>query len=186
MRMIVGLGNPGNKYERTRHNTGFMVMDALAKKCNVDITQDKFQSLIVKTKIDGEDVLLVKPQTYMNNSGIAVRACMNFYKIDVKDLLIIYDDLDLPVGQIRLRQKGSAGGHNGIKSIIQHVGSNQFDRIRVGIGRDARIPIIDWVLMNYRPDEMQALQPAIDKAADAAYDSIFHSFDQTMNVFNQK
>ncbi len=186
MKIIVGLGNPGIKYQNTRHNAGFKVMDALADLCNVEFTQEKFSSLFAKTKIQGEDVILLKPQTYMNNSGFALRSCLDFYKASPKDVLVIYDDIDLPVGKIRLRQKGSAGGHNGIKSVIQCIFTSDFDRIRVGISRDARIKIIDWVLTNFKAEEQKDLQVAIDDAAHAAYASITQSFSQVMNQYNKK
>ncbi|MGI6511633.1 MAG: aminoacyl-tRNA hydrolase [Catenisphaera adipataccumulans] len=184
MKVIVGLGNPGLKYRDTRHNTGFMVMDRLAELCHVSFEQEKFEAYFVKTKIEGEDVILMKPTTYMNNSGFAVRQVLDFYKLSPDHLLVIYDDIDLSVGRIRLRQKGSAGGHNGIKSIISCIFTEQFDRIRVGIGRDPRIRIVDWVLSRFRPEEKEPFAQAVDLAAQAAYYSITHSFVQTMNEYN--
>ena len=125
MKLIVGLGNPGKEYERTRHNAGFDVMDEIARMASASITQKKFKALVDKVNIGGQSVLLMKPQTYMNNSGEAVRAAMDFYHLQPQDLLVIYDDMDLAVGRLRLRQKGSAGGHNGIKSIIAHIGTHR-------------------------------------------------------------
>lgn len=186
MKIIIGLGNPGKKYENTRHNAGFKVMDALAKKCNLSYDQEKFSAYFAKGKVNGEDVVLMKPTTYMNNSGFAVRQVIDFYKASYDQVLIIYDDIDLPVGKIRLRQKGSAGGHNGIKSIIQALGTPTFDRIRVGTSRDSRIPIIQWVLTNFKEEEQKDLSQAIDHASDAAYYAINHTFAQTMNTYNQK
>ena len=121
MKLIVGLGNPGRDYEKTRHNTGFMALDLIAKELNISVTSEKFKGLYGKGNVKGESVILLKPQTYMNLSGESVRAVMDFFKIDKKDLLVIYDDLDLPVGKIRLRAKGSAGGQNGVKNIIQQL-----------------------------------------------------------------
>lgn len=186
MKLIVGLGNPGVKYEKTRHNAGFMVLDRIAEMNGVSISKSKFEGKHVKTRINGEEVILLKPETYMNLSGFSVRACMDFYKIPREDILIIYDDLDTPVGSIRLKTKGSAGGHNGMKSVIQAVVGEDFDRIRVGIGRDPRIKIVDYVLTRFKPEELEDLDQAVDQAAQAAIFSLNHSFEQTMNRYNQK
>ena len=186
MKLIAGLGNPGKEYENTRHNSGFCVMDAIAKELHVDITQKKFKSLICMTRIQGEQVLLMKPQTYMNNSGEAIIEAVKFYHIDVKDILIIYDDLDLPVGKIRLREKGSAGGQNGMKNIIAHLHTQEFKRIRVGIGKDSRVPVIDWVLGKIRKEDREEYEKAIALAKDAAIYSVTHTFMDTMSHFNVK
>ena len=186
MKIIVGLGNPGRDYENTRHNAGFMVMDALAKQCELEFNKEKFSAYFAKGKVKGEDVILLKPTTFMNNSGFALRQCLDFYKESMDNVLIIYDDKDLPVGKIRLRQQGSAGGHNGIKSIMECTFSQDFDRIRVGIGKDPRIPIVQWVLSKFKPDEKEDLDKAIENAAKAAYFSINHSFDMVMNRYNKK
>lgn len=186
MKLIVGLGNPGKEYENTRHNAGFAVMDALADACGVEIAQKKFKSLITLTRIQGEQVLLMKPQTYMNLSGEAIIEAMRFYHIDIKDLLVIYDDMDLAVGKIRLREKGSAGGQNGMKNIIAHVHSQEFSRIRVGIGKDSRVPTVDWVLGKIRKEEQEDFQAAVSLAKDAAIYSVTHTFMDTMNRFNRK
>lgn len=186
MKIIIGLGNPGVKYENTRHNAGFMVLDKLAQKCNLEFNQEKFSAYFAKGKVKGEDVILLKPTTYMNNSGFALRQCLDFYKVGMENVIVIYDDVDLPVGKLRLRQKGSAGGHNGIKSIISCGFSNEFDRIRVGVGKDAKIPMIEWVLSKFRPEEKEDLEKGINNAADASYYSIDHGFDMTMNRYNKK
>ncbi|MBQ0065661.1 MAG: aminoacyl-tRNA hydrolase [Firmicutes bacterium] len=186
MKIIIGLGNIGVKYENTRHNAGFMVIDELAKKLEVEFNQEKFSAYFAKTKVKGEDVILLKPTTFMNNSGFALRQCLDFYKESIKNVLVIYDDVDLPVGKLRLRQKGSAGGHNGIKSIIQCGFSAEFDRIRVGVGKDPKIPMVQWVLSKFRDEEKENLDAAIKNAANAAYFSITHSFDETMNRYNKK
>lgn len=186
MKLIVGLGNPGVKYENTRHNAGFMVLDRIAQMTDQSISKKKFEGSYVKTKLRGEDVILLKPETYMNLSGFSVRACMDFFKIDRKDILVIYDDLDTPVGSIRLKTKGSAGGHNGMKSVIGSVLGEDFNRIRVGIGRDPKIKIIDYVLTKFRADEVEDLNKAIDQAAKAALFSLNHTFEQTMNRYNVK
>lgn len=186
MKLIVGLGNPGVRYEKTRHNAGFMVLDRLAQKAGVSLDREKFEAKYAKTKIKGEDVIFLRPETFMNNSGFAVRACMDFFKIGPEDLLVIYDDLDTPVGSIRLKTKGSAGGHNGMKSVIAAAMGEEFDRIRVGIGRDPQIKIIDYVLTKFRPEEEEDLNAALDQAAKAAWYAIDHDFGQTMNRYNQK
>ena len=186
MKLIVGLGNPGVKYEGTRHNAGFMVMDAISEKLNVSINKKKFEGSYVKTKIGNEDVILLKPETYMNNSGFSVRACMDFFKISREDILVIYDDLDTPVGSIRLKTKGSAGGHNGVKSVIACAMGEEFDRIRVGIGRNPQINIIDYVLTRFRPDELEDLNHSVEQAANAAILAIKQGFPKAMNRYNVK
>lgn len=186
MKLIVGLGNPGKEYENTRHNSGFFVMDELAKECQVQIEQKKFKSLIATTRIHGEQVMLMKPQTYMNNSGEAVIEAVKFYHIDLEDILVIYDDMDMPIGKIRLREKGSAGGQNGVKSIIAHLHTQDFKRIRVGIGKDSRVPVVDWVLGKIRKEELEDYHQAVCMAKDAAIYSISHSFVDTMSRFNKK
>ena len=186
MKLIVGLGNPGKEYEMTRHNTGFYCLDVLSDELNQSIDKEKFKGLYTKFKYKGEDVILLKPQTYMNNSGESVAAVMQFFKIPVEDLLVIYDDMDMPVGKLRLRQKGSAGGHNGIKSIISHIGTQEFDRIRIGIGKDKMIPVVDWVLGKFPQEQQEDLNHALEQAAKAAKFSIKHSFSDTMNRYNKK
>lgn len=186
MKLIVGLGNPGKEYENTRHNSGFRVLDEIAKECHVSIEQKKFKALIATTRIDGEQVMLMKPQTYMNNSGEALIEAVKFYHIDINDILVIYDDMDMPIGKIRLREKGSAGGQNGVKSIIAHLHTQDFKRIRVGIGKDARVPVIDWVLGKIRKEDKEAYDSAVVSARDAAIFSISHSFVDTMSRFNKK
>ena len=186
MKIIIGLGNPGKDYENTRHNAGFMVMDALAKKCNLEFNKEKFSAYFAKGKVKGEDVILLKPVTFMNNSGFSLRQCLDFYKETMENVLVIYDDKDLPVGKIRLRQQGSAGGHKGIKSIMECTFNQDFNRSRVGIGKDERIPIIQWVLSKFRQEEMDDLNQAIEQASMAAYNAIDHSFDWVMNRYNKK
>lgn len=184
MKLIVGLGNPGKEYAGTRHNCGFMVIDRLASKLNVDVDQNKFKGLYAKVKYHGEDIILLKPQTYMNLSGESVNAVMNFFKIDKEDLLVIYDDLDMPVGKLRLRKSGSAGGHNGIKNIISHVSSQNFKRIRVGIDRHPYIKVVDYVLSKFTKEETAAIKEGIDRACDAVIDCLDHDFDYAMNHYN--
>lgn len=184
MRLIIGLGNPGKEYDKTRHNCGFMVIDALQKRLQVECNQNKFQGLYVKTKYQGQDVILLKPQTYMNNSGESVQQIMSFFKIAVDDILVIYDDLDMPVGKLRLRTSGSAGGHNGIKSIINHVGSQECKRIRVGIDRHPYQKVVDYVLSKFSKEEVPLIEEGIEKATDAVLMYLEKDFVAAMNAFN--
>ena len=163
-----------------------MAIDKLAQMLEMDFNQEKFSAYFAKKKNDGEDIILLKPTTYMNNSGIALRQCMDFYKVPSEDILVLYDDMDMPVGKLRLRQKGSAGGHNGIKSIISHIGTQEFDRIRIGIGKDKLIPVVDWVLGKFPQEQQEDLNHALEQAAKAAKFSIKHSFSDTMNRYNKK
>lgn len=184
MKLIVGLGNPGREYEGTRHNCGFMVIDKLAEKLNVSVDQNKFKGLYVKFKYHGEDVILLKPQTYMNLSGESVSTLMQFFKIEIEDLLVIYDDLDMPVGKLRLRKTGSAGGHNGIKNIIAHLNSQDFKRIRVGIDRHKYMKVVDYVLSRFTKEETDAISQGIENAVNAVIDYLDHGFDYIMNRYN--
>lgn len=184
MKLIVGLGNLGKEYAGTRHNCGFMVIDRLASKLNVDVDQNKFKGLYAKVKYHGEDIILLKPQTYMNLSGESVNAVMNFFKIDKDDLLVIYDDLDMPVGKLRLRKTGSAGGHNGIKNIIAHLNSQDFKRIRVGIDRHKYMNVADYVLSRFSKVESEAIEQGIENAANAVLDYLDNDFNHAMNYYN--
>ncbi len=145
MKIIAGLGNPGTEYAKTRHNAGFMLMDALAERLGEDSWREKYDALVLESRIGAEKVLLVKPLTYMNESGRAIGALMNWYKLDTKDLIVAHDDMDIPVGTVRIRKKGSAGGHNGIKSILAHVEDENFARVRIGIGR----PLPGWTVVKH-------------------------------------
>lgn len=185
MKLIVGLGNPGKKYDKTRHNVGFEIIDKCQRNLNIELDQAKFKGAYGFTKIESEKVLLLKPLTYMNLSGESIVPLMNYFKIDKDQLLVIYDDLDLPAGKIRLRQKGSPGGHNGMKSIVQHLGTDQFNRIRVGIGRpEPGVAIPDYVLGKFSPDDRQKLDEAVDKATEAAIAWTEKDFLKVMNDFN--
>jgi PTH1 family peptidyl-tRNA hydrolase len=186
MKLIVGLGNPGKQYEQTRHNIGFEVIDALSKQLSIPLDQSKFKGLYGIGFHKGEKVLLLKPLTYMNLSGESIRAVMDYYQIDIDDLVVIYDDLDLPVGKIRLRQKGSAGGHNGIKSTIAHLGTQEFNRIRIGIDRPQNgMSVPDYVLGRFRKEETELTGEAVEKSADACEAWLSKPFLQVMNEFNQ-
>jgi PTH1 family peptidyl-tRNA hydrolase len=187
MKIIVGLGNPGRKYERTRHNAGFMAIDKLADDLRADIDQDKFFALIGKVRIDSEQVVLVKPQTYMNESGRAVAAAVRASYADVTDLLVIHDDLDLPAGSVRVKVGGGHGGHNGLRSIIEHLGSAEFARVRIGIGR----PAPDWdtaayVLSPFLPEERETAVKAVDRALEAVNVFLKEGPTAAMNKFNQR
>ena len=186
MKLIVGLGNPGKKYEKTRHNTGFLVLDELAKDLGVSISINKFKALICKCNYKNENILLMKPQTYMNLSGEAVIEAMNFYRLTPSDIIIIYDDLDLPIGKIRLRQQGSAGGQNGVKNIILHLHTQEFDRIRVGIGKDSHIPTADYVLGKTKEDDLLEYEKSIKYAKDAILCAVEEGFSKAMTKFNRK
>ncbi|BBI30651.1 aminoacyl-tRNA hydrolase [Cohnella abietis] len=187
MRWIVGLGNPGAAYVHTRHNAGFMVVDELARRLNINVGTQKCKALIGETRIGDTKVALLKPMTYMNLSGESLRAFMDFYKVKLEDLIVVYDDLDTEVGRIRLRYQGSPGGHNGIKSIIQHTGTQTFNRVRVGISRpEPGMVISDYVLSSFAKSEKESLGKSIEDACDAIEFSLKHSFEQTMAKFNAK
>ena len=168
MKIICGLGNPGKQYEYTHHNMGFLVIDKLADHFNVQINKLKFKALIGETHIGTEKVILVKPQTFMNLSGEAVRDIMNFYKANPEDLLVIYDDIDIPLGTIRMRAKGSAGTHNGMKSIIYQLQYDNFPRLRVGLGGEHDAPLINFVLQGISRQEAPVLEESLTKASQAA------------------
>jgi len=186
MKLIIGLGNPGAKYKGTRHNIGFITVDEFAYQENLEFNQALFDATFTQTHIDGEKVILMKPLTYMNLSGQAVRPLMNYFKIRIEDIVVLYDDMDLPVGKIRLRQKGSAGGHNGIKSIISCLGTSEFNRIKVGVGRpkDGRT-VVGHVLNRFEKEEEEDIIFAVQKSVDAIRSWIETSdFVKTMNQFN--
>ncbi len=186
MKLIIGLGNPGKEYENTRHNCGFMVIDALSKQFGIAVDQTKFKGLYGKGTVGNETVILLKPQTYMNLSGESVQELMNFYKINKEDVLVIYDDLDLPVGKIRVRASGSAGGHNGVKSLIAHMNGQDFKRIRVGIDRNSNIPVVNYVLGKFTKEEFVTLQQAIDLSCKVCSDFLTTDFHKVMSLYNQK
>ncbi|KMK74488.1 aminoacyl-tRNA hydrolase [Alkalihalobacillus pseudalcaliphilus] len=186
MKLIVGLGNPGEKYAGTRHNIGFDIVDACAKEFSIELNQAKFKGVYGTGLVNGEKVYLLKPLTYMNLSGESVRPLMDYFQIPLEDLVVIYDDLDLPVGKIRLRQKGSAGGHNGMKSLIQHLGTQEFNRIRVGVDRPKNgEPIVNYVLGRYHPEERADVISSIDQSVNAMKSwTDQHTFLEVMNKFN--
>jgi PTH1 family peptidyl-tRNA hydrolase len=186
MYLIVGLGNPGTKYSKTRHNVGFMVIEKLSGRWDINVDKNKFEGLLGSGQIKGEPVMLLEPQTYMNRSGLSVRAAMDFYKLEPKDLLVILDDMALPVGQIRVRNQGSAGGHNGLADIIRHAGTEQVVRIRVGIGAPPpRIDSADYVLGEFRSDEKPVMGEMIDQAANAVETILSQGITRAMDQFNK-
>ncbi|MDF2720936.1 MAG: peptidyl-tRNA hydrolase [Paenibacillus sp.] len=185
MKWIVGLGNPGTEYRNNRHNVGFMVVDRAAERWGISVSQSKFKGLVGEGHVNGEKVYLLKPMTYMNLSGESMRAFMDFYKASLEDCIVVYDDMDTPYGQIRLRYQGSAGGHNGIKSIIQHAGTQQFNRIRVGVSRPAPgYRIVDYVLSDFTKEEVKSLTDVVGHSVEALEFALANSFDKTMAKYN--
>ncbi|MFC6260363.1 aminoacyl-tRNA hydrolase [Levilactobacillus fujinensis] len=185
MKMIVGLGNIGPQYNETRHNTGFMVVDAFAQKHGIDLTTRKLDARYGTGMVNGEKVLVVKPTTFMNESGRAVHPLMTYFKIDLDDIMVVHDDMDLPLGRIRLRDHGSAGGHNGIKSIIAHVSSQDFKRIKVGIAHPQQHTVVDYVLGKFTTEQAPLFNQAKDNAVAALEDWIAGSeFPKLMNQYN--
>lgn len=188
MFIIAGLGNPTLRYEGTRHNVGFEVIDTLADKYNIAVETRKSRALIGKGIIAGQKVILVKPQTYMNLSGESIGALADYYKIDEeKELLVIYDDVSLDVGQLRIRRKGSAGGHNGIKNIIAHLGTDVFPRIKVGVGEKPKgYDLADYVLGHFSGEDREIMQESYRKAADAVEMILKGDLSGAMNTYNKK
>lgn len=187
MYIIAGLGNPGKQYENTRHNAGFMALDALADQLGTSIEEKKHKALCAKAVIGGEKVILLKPQTFMNLSGESIRAAADFYKIDPEHIMIIYDDISLDPGQLRIRKKGSAGGHNGIKSIIAHLGSQEFPRIKVGVGaKPDRMDLADYVLGHFSQVETRIMEDVVKEAAQAVQAIILDGIETAMNRYNGK
>ena len=185
--IVAGLGNPGLEYEHTRHNAGFLAVEELAKQCGgVKLNQMKFQSNCCEAMLGEVRCLLMQPTTYMNLSGDAIAAAANFYKIPPEQVLVIYDDISLPPGKLRLRRKGSAGGHNGIKSIIYLTGSDQFPRIKVGVGKKPHpdYDLADWVLGKFQGEDRKAIAAAVERCADAVECYIKEGPDRAMNKFN--
>lgn len=187
MILIVGLGNPGKKYEKTRHNLGFRVVDLLRERWDFPTYDGRFEAEASKGSMFERQVLLAKPQTFMNLSGASVAAKVGFYKIDAaQDLWVVHDDLDLPLGRLRIRHGGSAGGHNGIRSIIERLGHQEFWRFRLGIGRpDDRQPIEDYVLAPFGKDEAKEAEAAVARTADAIETALREGMTKAMNVYNQ-
>ena len=186
MKVVIGLGNPGKKYERTRHNMGFIVVDSLRKKLNINDEREKFQALVSEKNIDGDKVIFFKPQTFMNLSGNAIIEIINFYKLDPKkDIIVIYDDMDLSFGDIRIREKGSSGGHNGIKSIISHIGE-EFIRIKCGIGAKEK-DAVEHVLGEFNQTEQKYLDEILEKINNCVIEMLsVQNLDRIMQKYNKK
>lgn len=185
MLLFVGLGNPGDKYDSTRHNIGFETMDYIARHNDIKMSFDKkHKSLLAKARLYGRDVLLAKPQTYMNLSGEAVSSIVKYYGIAPENVYIIYDDIDLEVGSLRIRKFGSAGTHNGMRNIVLHLGSDQFPRLRLGIGKDPKIPLEKYVLCKFSKSEIPLIEDAIIRCNDAIKGIITHDIDFAMNHYN--
>lgn len=188
MYIIAGLGNPTKKYEHTRHNVGFDVMDRIAGKYNIEMNQKKHKAVCGSGYMEGQKVLLMKPQTFMNLSGTSVREAVEFYKLDpAKSLIVIYDDVNLDPGGLRIREKGSAGGHNGIKDLIANLGTQEFARIRVGVGEKPEgYDLADFVLGHFGKQERELVDEAIENAAEAAAEIVSGHIDRAMNLYNKK
>ncbi len=187
MKMIVGLGNPGAEYAKTKHNVGWMLIDALAEKLGATDWRSREKGMVAETRIGSEKVLLVKPLTYMNNSGECVGPLMRWYKLEPEDIIVAHDDMDIPAGTIRIRKKGSAGGHNGIKSLIAHIGSENFDRVRIGVGR----PLPGWTVINhvlapFSSEDAPKIAEAIEYLLPAVECLVKEGTDMAMNKYNPK
>ena len=186
MYIIVGLGNPGKKYENTRHNMGFLAIDRMAEEYGISVDKIKFKALVGEGRIAGQRVVLVKPQTYMNLSGESVQEIMHFYKEDIENLIVIYDDLDIAAGKIRVRKKGSAGTHNGMRNIVQMLSDDGFPRIRVGIGSEKKGDLIDFVIGGVSKSEMELLREGVTQASKAAVAIVEKGIEKAMNEYNSK
>ena len=185
MYVIVGLGNPEEEYSGTRHNMGFDVINEIAEEYKIKIDKHKFNSLNAKCNIEGKEVILVKPQTYMNLSGTSLREIVNFYKVEKENIIIIYDDMDIKTGTIKIRKKGSAGGHNGVKSIIENLGTTEIPRIRVGIGAPKENEDrIKYVIGHISKEEKEILKDGVKKAKEAVIEILKNGIDKTMNKYN--
>ena len=186
MKLVVGLGNKGREYENTRHNMGFMLVDRYLQYKNItDKFKEKFNAIYIETTINNEKVIFIKPMTYMNNSGIAVRAFVDFYKLSSEDVLVISDDLDLDLGKFRLRRNGSSGGHNGLKSIISHLGTDNFKRLRIGISNDED-DVINYVLSKFSKKELNEIDTMFDTLVDVLDDYFLMDFTSLMSKYNRK
>ena len=184
--MLVGLGNPGAQYARTRHNMGFLALDLLEKQLGADKEKQRHQALCASAVWHGQKLLLVRPQTFMNASGLAVQQAANYYKLPPERIVVLFDDISLPVGKIRVRPSGSAGGHNGIKNIIAHLGTDVFPRVKVGVGAPSHpdYDMVDWVIGSFSAQERKIVDEALDRALDAAECIISRGMTEAQNRFN--
>lgn len=188
MYIIAGLGNPGKEYDNTRHNVGFAAIDYIAETYGISVDDKKFKAKIGKGMIEGEKVILLKPQTYMNLSGESIRLALDFFKVDEKtELLVLFDDISLDVGQLRIRKKGSAGGHNGLKNIISHLGHDSFQRIKIGVGEKPKgYDLADYVLGHFSKDEMKRMDETVIQVNQAVKSIVTDGIENAMNQFNKK
>ena len=184
--IVVGLGNPGKEYTYNRHNAGFMCMDVICDKYRARVDKAKFKALVGECNIAGKHVLLMKPQTFMNHSGEAIREAADFYNVPAENIIVIFDDISIGVGKLRIRRKGSAGGHNGIKSVIEHLSTNEFPRIKLGVGEkpSPEYDLINWVLGNIPESDRKAMSEAYSSAADALEVMLSGDVDRAMNKYN--
>lgn len=184
--LIVGLGNPGLQYEKTRHNAGFMAVDTLAERLGVSLNKYKFHGKIAEASIFGKRCLIMKPETYMNNSGQAVEEAMSFYKLDIEHVIIVYDDISLEPGTLRIRRKGSDGGHNGVKSIIHLTGEDTFPRIKIGVGKKPhpKFDLADWVLSKFNEEDQKKINKACENACNSIEFIVQNKIDEAMNKYN--
>ncbi|HJV37159.1 aminoacyl-tRNA hydrolase [Geomonas sp.] len=185
-KLVVGLGNPGPQYSWTRHNAGFMVLDRLSSLAGISVTRKAFSGLAGDGNWAGERIFLLKPQTFMNLSGRSVAEALRFYKLSLSDLIVVHDDLDIPFGKVRLKEGGGHGGHNGLRSLGQELGSNAYARLRVGIGRPVHGDVVNYVLTNFAKDEMNSLLEVLDQSVDALEMVIREGMPKAMSIFNGK
>ncbi|EOU1683267.1 aminoacyl-tRNA hydrolase [Clostridium perfringens] len=183
MILIVGLGNPGKQYEQTRHNIGFDVIDYMANKYNIDVNREKFKGIFGEGFIENKKVILLKPLTYMNLSGESIRELANFYKLEDDEIIVVYDDISLDIGRLRIREKGSAGGHNGIKSIIQNLGGDKFPRVKVGVGQP-KDNLVNHVLGKFSKEDREHIEKVIPVVSDAIVEIVKNDAKESMNKFN--
>ena len=186
MKLIVGLGNPGKEFEKTRHNIGFIFLDSFAEKNKISIDKEKYNGLYTQTTINNEKVILLKPLSYMNLSGEVVKRFVDYFKINIDDILIINDDLDMPFGKIRLRPDGSSGGHNGLKNIALHLGTDKFKRLKVGISNDKTIDTKDYVLGKFSKEEKEIINNLKEEINNLLFDFLMLDFDKLMCKYNKK
>ncbi|EHK2403366.1 aminoacyl-tRNA hydrolase [Clostridium perfringens] len=183
MILIVGLGNPGKQYEQTRHNIGFDVIDYMANKYNIDVNREKFKGICGEGFIENKKVILLKPLIYMNLSGESIRELANFYKLEDDEIIVVYDDISLDIGRLRIREKGSAGGHNGIKSIIQNLGGDKFPRVKVGVGQP-KDNLVNHVLGKFSKEDREHIEKVIPVVSDAIVEIVKNDAKESMNKFN--
>ena len=185
MKIIAGLGNPGKKYDKTKHNTGFMTMDYYLNEKSLSLDKNKFEGLWTKQKINNKDVILLEPQTFMNESGRSVAQVANFFKVKPEDILIIHDDMDMPIGKIRIRADGKSGGHNGIKSIVRDLGTEKFNRLKIGIRHPQKASVVSWVLTPFNEEQQKLMDDAFSTSVKIIDDFIAgHDSQYLMNKYN--